>query len=131
MLGDGGIGKTTLIRILAGQLIPNLGNYEQETTWDIVLEHFKGHEVQSYLKKMKKQSFAYKVQDITPTPEIGNKKVSEVLKHANVDKELIEDMELEKCASRKLSQISGGELQRLAIAVTVSKDADNKMDKLL
>jgi len=91
---------------------------------ETVLEHFKGHEIQAYLKKMVKQSFAYKVQDITPTPEIGKKKVSEVLKHSNVSDELAKEMELEKCAGRKLSQISGGELQRLAIAVTVSKDAD-------
>jgi ATP-binding cassette subfamily E protein 1 len=124
LVGPNGIGKTTLIKILAGELTPNLGDYKDKATWEKVLEFYKGHEIYKYLKDMPKQKFSYKPQDVTPTPDIANKKVSDVLKKLNIKKELIEKLELEKCADRKLSQISGGELQRLAIAAAISKDAN-------
>ena len=40
LLGPNGIGKTTVISILSGELIPNLGDYDEEPAWEPVLEHF-------------------------------------------------------------------------------------------
>ena len=44
LLGRNGVGKTTALNILSGNLKPNLGNYEEEPNWDDVLEFFKGTE---------------------------------------------------------------------------------------
>ncbi|MBD3408121.1 MAG: ATP-binding cassette domain-containing protein, partial [Candidatus Lokiarchaeota archaeon] len=37
ILGPNGIGKTTAIKILSGQLIPNLGNIDSNPTWEQVI----------------------------------------------------------------------------------------------
>ena len=50
LLGQNGIGKSTIMRILSGELIPNLGNYEEEATWDKVIEYYKGSALQNYFK---------------------------------------------------------------------------------
>ncbi len=46
ILGQNGIGKTTAIKILAGQVIPNLGEYrKKKPSWDPVLEYYAGMEL--------------------------------------------------------------------------------------
>ena len=52
LLGPNGIGKTTVINILSGQQIPNMGDYEAKPAWDNVLERFSGTELYDYLKKL-------------------------------------------------------------------------------
>ena len=52
ILGPNGIGKSTIIRMLSGELKPNLGKYDEEVPWDDVLSFFKGSQLQSYFKKL-------------------------------------------------------------------------------
>ena len=52
ILGPNGIGKSTIIRILSGELKPNLGNFEDDVPWDDVINFFKGSQLQSYFKKL-------------------------------------------------------------------------------
>ncbi|MDX1534620.1 MAG: ATP-binding cassette domain-containing protein, partial [Thermoplasmata archaeon] len=52
LLGPNGIGKTTVINILAGQLVPNLGEYEEQGDWDRALEAYAGTEMQNYLRPL-------------------------------------------------------------------------------
>lgn len=40
LLGPNGIGKSTIIRILSGELKPNMGNYEEETSWEDIINFF-------------------------------------------------------------------------------------------
>ena len=49
-IGRNGIGKSTIMRILSGELIPNLGNYEEEASWDKVIDYYKGSALQNYFK---------------------------------------------------------------------------------
>ena len=53
LLGPNGIGKSTIMNILSGTLIPNLGDYENpQDNWDKVIEHYKGSALQNYFTKL-------------------------------------------------------------------------------
>ena len=42
MVGKNGVGKTTALNILSGNLKPNLGTYDNDVSWEDVLGHFQG-----------------------------------------------------------------------------------------
>ena len=55
LVGTNGIGKSTALRILAGQLKPNLGRVseaEPPAEWDEVIAHFRGGELQAFLTRL-------------------------------------------------------------------------------
>ena len=127
LLGQNGTGKTTVLNILSGKLRPNLGKDTAE--WDEVIQLFRGSEIQSYIKKLSKQQLktSYKPQRIEQIPKIVSGKVKDILK--KIDKtgvidELIKEFELETILDRDITQLSGGELQRLALMVALSKQSD-------
>lgn len=129
LLGPNGIGKTTAIQILSGQLIPNLGDMESEPGWDNVIEYFAGKELQGYFEQLAAGKFvsSMKPQYVDMLPKHHGGKVYELLaKLPMADKveELTKELELTHVLDSKLSELSGGELQRLAIAATMLKEAD-------
>jgi len=129
LLGPNAIGKTTVINILSGNLIPNLGKYESEPHWEPVLEHFAGTEIHEYLKKVadKKIKTSLKPQYVDKIPKHFDEKIDALLKKMDEQNQLesvIENMDLEGCLDRKTTELSGGELQRVTIAATMLKDAD-------
>ena len=129
LLGPNAIGKTTVINILSGNLIPNLGKYDLEPDWEPVLEHFAGTELHEHLKKIADSSIktSLKPQYVDKLPKLYNENVSELLKKmdelGHFDK-VINLMDLEGCLYRKTTELSGGELQRVTIAAAMLKDAD-------
>ena len=48
LVGTNGIGKTTALMILSGELKPNLGKYENPPDWNQILKYFKGTELYNY-----------------------------------------------------------------------------------
>jgi ATP-binding cassette subfamily E protein 1 len=57
ILGQNGIGKTTAIKILAGQIVPNLGEYrKKKPSWDPVLEYYAGMELYEHFKALSEQN---------------------------------------------------------------------------
>src|SRR6056297_3445291 len=52
ILGPNGIGKTTAVRALAGEITPNLGAYGEEASWETVLDRFRGTELQTYIERV-------------------------------------------------------------------------------
>jgi ATP-binding cassette subfamily E protein 1 len=52
LVGTNGIGKSTALKILAGKLQPNLGNYEHPPAWKEILLFFRGSELQNYFTKL-------------------------------------------------------------------------------
>jgi len=127
LLGANGTGKSTAIRILSGQLKPNLG--KEEATWDEIFERFAGTELLDYLKALAdgKIRTAVKPQYIEAIPKVCKGKVLDVLKKADelgIVDELVAKLNLENSLNRDISELSGGELQRLAIAACLAKDAD-------
>ena len=129
IIGQNGIGKTTILKILAGQLIPNLGDYKNEADYEKVINFFKGKELQNYFTSLKDSSLkvAFKPQNITDIPKAFKGNVKEMLEKADERKKLNEvtkALNLTKILDRDLKDLSGGELQRVAIAATCLKDAE-------
>lgn len=130
ILGVNGIGKSTAIKVLASVLKPNFGDWEKnETGYDELISFFKGTEAQGFFEKIKKGEIkvAYKPQQVELIPKTTKGKVIDLLKKVdekNELKKITNDFQLNEILSHEISQISGGELQRVAIAATVLKQAD-------
>jgi len=120
LLGPNGCGKSTALRVLSGQLEPNLGS--EKPAWSDLIKISRGTELQSYLEQMqnKKIRTVLKPQNISMLPAVVKGTVGQFVD----DKELIAKLELDHCLEQELGELSGGELQRVAIAAALSKDAD-------
>jgi ATP-binding cassette subfamily E protein 1 len=130
IVGVNGIGKSTAIKILAGVLEPNLGRLEsKKVNYDELIDYFKGTEAQVFFEKVRNKNIkiSYKLQQIDLIPKQVKGKVKDLLKKVDEKKELkkiAKQLEIEKILDNDISKISGGELQRVAIAATVLKKAD-------
>ena len=119
LLGANGVGKTTALQILSGNLKPNLGKKEAE--WKDIIKLHRGSELQDYFEKLSegKITAVYKPQNVSVLTKMKKK-----VKELEIKEELIKDLELTNCLNQNLSELSGGELQRTAIAVALSRDVD-------
>ncbi|MBN2881066.1 ribosome biogenesis/translation initiation ATPase RLI [Candidatus Woesearchaeota archaeon] len=129
ILGRNGIGKSTAIKILAGLDKPNLGDYESEASYDDVIKKYRGSEVQKYFELLKsgKIKISYKPQAVDLIPKSFSGSVRELLDKVNELNNLYsvaKELEIENILDSDISKISGGELQRVAIAATVLRDAN-------
>jgi len=130
ILGPNGIGKSTAINLLSGTFTPNLGDWSNESPdWDEVISTFPRGELRDYLGLVStgEVSIAVKPQYIDKLPSIFDGKVSELLERVDDRKEIevfSEVMGISHILQRKLGELSGGELQRVAICATLLKEAD-------
>ncbi|HKV90479.1 MAG TPA: ribosome biogenesis/translation initiation ATPase RLI, partial [Thermoplasmata archaeon] len=126
LLGPNGTGKSTALRVLAGTEVPNLGRYDVAPGWEAVLQRYRGTALRSHFDKIAKGELrvALKPQYVDRfSDEPGT--ASEFLARAGADPgPALRSVGLESRSDRKLSELSGGELQLLAIARTVATDAD-------
>ena len=51
LVGTNGIGKSTALKLLAGQVRPNLGRVDDPADWSDVLAYFKGSELHGFFSK--------------------------------------------------------------------------------
>ena len=130
ILGPNGIGKSTAINLLSGTFRPNLGDWENSSPdWDEVISTFPRGELRDYLGMVStgEVSIAVKPQYIDKLPRIFDGEVRELLARVD-DREEIEYytelMGISHILDRKLGDLSGGELQRVAICATLLKEAD-------
>ena len=130
ILGVNGIGKSTAIKILASVLKPNFGDWERrETDYDKLISFFKGSEAQGFFEKIKNGEIkvAYKPQQVDLIPKTTKGKVIDLLKKVdekNELKKIADELQLNEIINNEIADISGGELQRVAIAATVLKNAN-------
>jgi len=130
LLGPNGIGKTTAVSLLSGEVAPNLGHYRRKKPhWDDVLEYFAGTELHDYLEKIANKNLrtAIKPQYVDKLGKVYAGRVRDLL--TKIDRqgrleELVVPLSLDSFMDRDISQLSGGELQRVAVAATMLKDAD-------
>jgi ATP-binding cassette subfamily E protein 1 len=99
VLGENGIGKTSFVKLLAGLIKPDQGKIQGEV------------------------KVAYKPQYLETESDAL---VADFLKDAiaNFNNQIIKPLGLEKFFTQKLSQLSGGQLQRVSIAYCLSQDAE-------
>jgi ATP-binding cassette, sub-family E, member 1 len=129
LLGRNGMGKSTLVNILSGNIKPNFGNYQDKITWDHILKNFQGTELKSHFEKIANGNMraSIKPQLVYLISNAFNGTAKELLKmydERKVGENLVEELGLKNALDRNVSELSGGELQRLAVAVTSAKDAD-------
>ncbi len=129
LLGQNGIGKTTTLKVLSGEYKPNLGRFEEPPEWREIIQFYRGSALQEYFQKVSegKLKVAHKPQYVDKIPKAVSGEVSDLLEKVNerncLDK-LTENLELHKIWERPLAVLSGGELQRVAMAATLSREAD-------
>src|SRR3989344_2213588 len=124
IIGMNGIGKSTALAILSGNLNPNIGNTKTSVGKPEIIKKYPHIALGAYFKALfaGKVSIAYKPQRIDLLPQIQKGKVSEFLK--KIDKIIIDELGLYSLSNKNIEEISGGELQKLAIAATASKKAE-------
>jgi len=130
LIGQNGIGKSTMLSILSGDLKMNLGKFDEDTpNNDAIIKFFKGSELQQYFLELfnKKLSVVHKPQNINLIPKHVVGKVYDLLKKNDVNDlldNIVKELNLNEILDRNLSVLSGGEVQRVAIAAAYLKDAD-------
>ena len=130
ILGPNGMGKSTAINLLSGSLRPNLGDWSIDSRdWKEIIESFPRGELRDYLSMVAEEGvkIAVKPQYIDKLPKIFDGKARELLARVDDRGELqhyAELLAIDHILDRTLGQLSGGELQRVAMAATLLKEAD-------
>lgn len=106
LLGENGTGKTTFIRMLAGNLTPDEGS------GDLPMLHI-----------------SYKPQKISPKSQ-GNvrmllhDKIRDAYVHPQFCADVMKPMKIDEIMDQEVQNLSGGELQRVALVLCLGKPAD-------
>ena len=129
LLGRNGMGKSTIVNILSGNLKPNFGNYDSNIQWVDVIEKFHGSELKSHFENIANGNFkvSIKPQLVSKIPKVFKGTVDEILKKFDENKtadEISEKLGLKNSLNKNLNELSGGELQRLAVTVAAIKDVE-------
>jgi ATP-binding cassette subfamily E protein 1 len=125
IVGRNGIGKTTIVKILSGAVVPNFG--EKISDEKKVVEYYKGKEAQDFFKRLyaKQVKVAVKPQSIESIKATGT--VRELLEKVDDNNQLMEvaqELNILGLLERKAAELSGGEFQKVAIAATGLKNAE-------
>ncbi|KAJ2773673.1 Fe-S cluster-binding ribosome biosynthesis protein, partial [Coemansia nantahalensis] len=107
LLGENGTGKTTIIRMLAGALAPNEGD-------DVELPRL---------------GISYKPQKIAPKFDgtvrmLLLKQIRAAFHHPQFQTDVVKPMKIDDIIDQPVKQLSGGELQRVALVLALGKEAD-------
>jgi ATP-binding cassette subfamily E protein 1 len=129
LLGQNGIGKSTTLKVLSGEIKPNLGDFQNPPDWNTIIQFYRGSSLQEYFLKMSEGNLkvSHKPQYVDRIPKAIHGKVSEILEKVDQRKALdglAEELELKKIWDRELDVLSGGELQRVAVTAALCREAD-------
>lgn len=133
ILGPNGVGKSTIMNILAGNILPNYGT--TLITKVEVLKNVRGNELQKYLKLLydnklkintKPQNIVGLVNKLKKSDNV-NARVKDILEKYTSEKnysKVVDTLDLNNLMQNQILQLSGGELQKLVCAINLIKQAD-------
>ncbi len=130
VLGPNGMGKSTAINVLSGRVTPNLGEWTNtEPDWSDVIESLPKGELRDFLGEVQGNDvkISVKPQSVDKLPKRIKGKVSELLRKVDergMYDELCSKLGIVHVLDRTMQQLSGGELQRVAICAAMLRDAD-------
>ncbi len=129
VLGVNGIGKSTALKILSRVLKPNFGDWTKVGNFKDIIPFFKGTEAQRFFMELDGGAIkvSYKPQQVELIPKTAIGTVRDLLKKVNqkdMFEKVIDELQLNEILDNEITEISGGELQRVAIAACVLKDAN-------
>ncbi len=130
ILGPNGMGKSTAINALSGRMIPNLGDWlDKEADWDGVIETLPRGELRDFFVAVRdgKIKVALKPQNVDRLPKRVKGTVRDLLSKVDERKmfdEMTKKLGIDHLLDRTIQQLSGGELQRMAICATLLRDVD-------
>ncbi|MCH8908755.1 MAG: ribosome biogenesis/translation initiation ATPase RLI [Candidatus Heimdallarchaeota archaeon] len=129
LVGQNGSGKSTSLKILSGEIKPNLGRFDEPPEWDEIIKNYRGSKLQEYFRRIADDNLIIvtKPQAVDKLPRVTKGVVRDLLEKVDergVTSDLKDAFSLGSVWDRKISVLSGGELQRLAIAATLAREAD-------
>ncbi|MCP8307207.1 MAG: ribosome biogenesis/translation initiation ATPase RLI [archaeon] len=129
LVGKNGTGKTTALNILSGNIRPNMGMMDNPSDWDMIINHFQGTELKDHFEKIyrKELRVSFKPQTVYQLAKVWKSDALSLLKMFDEEgkmDELVEQLNLKESLHKLVKELSGGELQRLAVALCASKMAD-------
>jgi ATP-binding cassette subfamily E protein 1 len=129
LLGRNGMGKSTVVNILSGNIKPNLGRYEDPPEWSEIFKHYSGTELKRHFEKIEQKQIRasikpQQVHQIAQAFDGTGKELLDKYDERGVSRELIKELGLENSMEQRLNELSGGELQRIAVAAAASKDTE-------
>lgn len=131
LLGTNGIGKSTAVHVLSGRVKPNLGVIlGTAPTWAEIIAYYRGSDLQNYFTALCEDRLRVVVKPQLE-PQLARKFVGKTVGNSLKEldehgrsKELISALDLSNLLGREVQLLSGGELQRFAIARCLCIDAD-------
>lgn len=128
IIGENGTGKTTCIKILSGELIPNFGKFNINTSTSEIIKYYRGSPLQNYFTELYKNKLKIVVKKQNFDIE-ENQNVEDFIKKNNKlsfeeYEKIIKDLEIQSLFTNTISELSGGQKQRLNIAYTLLQDVD-------
>jgi len=128
IVGPNGVGKTTALRVLSGEIKPNFGNFNGKAD-AASSDMFRGTELQAYMEKLadNKLKTSIKPQRVDEIPVIFKGNTGKLLDSADERKiagEMAKEFGIDGILDHEVSKLSGGELQRVAIVAALARDAD-------
>ena len=145
LIGQNGIGKSTVVQILSDKIKPNFEIFETNAlSNDEIVNKFKGNEMHKYMQKLYNNEFKISIKpqhvdslipyfkskgfDYTVSRYIqlkcGETKEDEKMKQFDWYMTVITTLELDGIMESKVNTLSGGELQRLLCAIALLTEAN-------
>ena len=133
LLGQNGAGKSTALKILSGRTKPNMGQLlldDAPPDWASIVAQFRGSDLQNYFSNLLENKLTTVLK---PQLESGfvrrlrGQTVRALLEERDergMMERYTQDLDLVHVLDRHVEDLSGGELQRFAVAATLCKDAD-------